>query len=262
MTSPFPAVDEVPLDNPPIVRALVQVHIAPVWSIADEAFVAPFQEAIRQRYPSASATQAVQVLLSHQGVEQQVGERMWRFAAADGWAVTLASSFVTVETTQYTSRTDMVERTQHVLEAVVGLLGPETVTHRLGVRYVNRIDGPDFDRLGDFVAPAAQGAAGFAVSLDAPLVHSFCEAAFDTGEGSGLTVRWGVLPPDVSVAPDVAPTATRSWVLDSDSYALGSGGPIDVVELSQQIRLHCDATYRVFRWAVTDTFLSSRGAFQ
>jgi hypothetical protein len=33
-----------------------------------------------------------------------------------------------VETTQYLSRIDMVERTRHVLEAVVGLLGPETVT--------------------------------------------------------------------------------------------------------------------------------------
>ena len=80
----FADVEEVPLRRPPIVRAVAQLQFGPVFMIPHQDFVAPFQEHLRRTYPQAGVEQAVKFVISPEGVSQQAGDRIWRFAAGDG----------------------------------------------------------------------------------------------------------------------------------------------------------------------------------
>ena len=262
MNSPFDAADEILLTRPPIVRALVQLQFAPVLSIVEDSYVAPFQERMRPIYPLTTKAHAVQLLLGPEGVAQQAGEQLWRLSSSDGWSLTLAPGFLSVDTTSYTDRRDLVERVRAALVALSSLVGPSTPWLRLGVRYVNRLDDDEYDDLETYVSPDALGARALAIPEGVSLVHSLSETQFDTGSSTGLTVRWGVLPAGVSVTPDVAPATTASWVLDIDSFSLGRGEFVDADDIAARTRLHCDATYRAFRWAVLPALLTARGGHQ
>ena len=90
------------------------------------------------------------------------------------------------------------------------------------------------------------------------LGHSLTEAQFHISPTSGLTLRWGVLPPGASVTPDVPAADEQSWILDADAFAI-DGGALDIEKIRNHTSVLCDATYRAFRWAVTDDLLSARG---
>ncbi len=259
MTSPFAEAMEVALTEPPIVRALVQLRFGPVLSLIEDSQVAQFQDHIRGEYPNFSKHQAMQLILGPDGVTQLgSGEQLFQFSSADGWVLTLAAGFLAIDTSVYTSRTDLVTRVASAVDALAAVVGASTPWQRLGARYVNRLEGPDFDRLEDLVRAPALGARGLGLAGEAALVHSLNEAQFDTGLETGLTVRWGILPANLSVTPDVPAAATPSWILDSDAFSL-EGGILDSAQIAKRTADLCDATYRAFRWATTDELLRSKG---
>jgi uncharacterized protein (TIGR04255 family) len=259
VTSMFDEVIEVPLSNPPIVRALLQLRFGPVLSLVGDEYVAAFQERVRRTYPLVSKEQAIQLLLSPDGVTQQSGETMWKFANPDGWTLTLAVGFLTLDTTRYTSRGELVTRFRSAVEALADVVGPTTSWSRFGARFVNRLEANDYERLEEWVAPHALGARAFAAPPDVQLVHSVNECHYATGAGTGLVVRWGSVPANTSVIPDIAPTDSASWILDSDSFSVAGGDTLDAQAIANLAVAHCDATYRVFRWATTDALLRARG---
>jgi uncharacterized protein (TIGR04255 family) len=258
MTSPFDAVEEVPLSDPPIVRALVQLRFAPVLSLFEDRHLASFQEQVRTAYPYFAKQRASQLQIGPDGVTEVGGEDLCQFSSADDWSLTLATSFITLSAARYTSRSEVTTRLAAAVTALSAVVGSETPWTRLGARYINRLSGEDFERVGEYVTPHAQG--GHAISLPpgVSLGHSLTEAHFAIGPASGLTLRWGVLPPGVSVTPDVTAADTVSWILDADAFSM-EGGTLDPAALQIETSNLCDITYRAFRWAATDALLRARG---
>ena len=257
--SPFPTspAPEIPLPDAPLVRVLAQIRYSPIASLTRMAFIAPFQEALRDRYPTMDEQRGVQLVFGPEGVTQSAGDRQWRLNSDDKqWNVVLAPSFVSLETTRYDSRNDFVARITEIAAALRSVVG-EVSIERLGVRYTDRLIG---DRatvlLPQLVRHEVLGLS--IANLDAAEVQAaVAQAEFQLADGSAMTTRCGLLPPGSTLTPDVQPVDEPSWVLDLDAAASELRLSEDVVrEAAERLCMHA---YDFFRWAVTDEFIRIHG---
>jgi len=261
LPSPFgdEPVVEIALPNAPLVRVVSQVRFPQIASIDKREFVGDFQEAIRGDYPILREEHAVGLMLGPNGVTEQVGERIWRFHSADGlWRVSLAPTFVALETDRYESRPDFFERFESVMEAVSETMAP-VLWERLGVRYVDRLDDPaDLSRLPTLVKAEVLGLAANHTSDDR--LQSFVgQAQFALDDETQLLARTAILPPGGFLDPSIPPADARSWTLDIDISQNGQFA-FDVPDLSARGRDLAARIYRFFRWAVTTDLLRAFGA--
>ncbi|WP_208027475.1 TIGR04255 family protein [Rhabdothermincola sediminis] len=260
--TPFgPAVEEIPLPGTPLVLALAQVRFPQIISIeTNEAFIASFQELIREEYPILNQVEESAVLIGAEGPVQRERHRVWRFSQPkDGWQVALTKDFIALTSHEYTSRGDFLSRLRRLLVALDDTIGPKVCT-RLGIRYVDRLtdDGKlaSIDRL---VNEPIRGAAR--VGLGEPSVeelHALSDHLYRLHDESALHARWGFVPPGATFDPGIEPADSASWVLDLDAYSTEpvEWSPETLVERS---RIFCERIYRYFRWAVTDDFLIEHG---
>jgi len=65
LVAPLPA--EVPLKNAPLERVIAQLRFPEILSVEQRDFVAPFQEAIRSKYPVLRQEQTQGILLGPAG---------------------------------------------------------------------------------------------------------------------------------------------------------------------------------------------------
>lgn len=253
-----PAPDEVPLTNAPLVRVIAQVRFPLVTSIEKREFIAGFQEAIRAEYPALRPEQNRALVIGPEGAVEKPENRIWRFNdSTEGWRVTLAPDFLALETAQYTSRDEFVNRFAYVLRALETHVNPRVID-RLGVRYVDRVSGEDLRDLRELVQPEVAGVLGS--ELGSHTNHSISQTLFQLTDESGqLMARWGLLPPKTTVDPAVAePLEDPSWLLDLDAFLLETR-PFDPTEVVVQARAFCSRIYSFFRWAVTKEFLRRYG---
>lgn len=219
--------------------------------------IAPVQEALSERYPILRPEQATSIVVGPQGIQVQAGEgKIWRFFDRSGhWRVSLATEFVALETRAYVDRRDFIARLRAVLEALPGSARP-AVYERLGLRFVNRLKGADVEVLPSLVQPELLGIAGSPIAARA--VHSLTETSFAIGD-DGVNARWGLLPPGGTPDPaTIEALPERSWLLDLDAF---STRPADfsVDEVADRMAAFAGRIYSLFRWAVTDEFLSRFG---
>lgn len=253
-----PPPDEVPLTHAPLIRVVAQVRFPLIVSVERREFIAPFQEAIRGDYPVLRQEQSRGLVVGPQGMRQAPSNTAWRFHDADGaWRVTLASDFVALETTSYTSRDDFLGRIRKVVQALADHIDPRVVD-RLGVRYIDRISGKDLDDLPKMVRPEVAGILGSVLAGHAH--HSISENVFMLPNGAGqATARWGLVPPRSTVDPGAIEAIEQaSWLLDLDTFQAETR-PLDVDTLVEQARSFAERIYSIFRWAVTDEFLRRYG---
>jgi uncharacterized protein (TIGR04255 family) len=252
--APPPA--EVPLADAPLERVLVQVRFPEVLRVEDRAFVAPFQEAIRERYPVLRVEQTQTALFGPGGFVPGNAQAVWRFSDVDShWRVSLAPDFAALETTKYSRRDDFVTRLKDVLRAVAEHVRP-AVVDRLGVRYIGRITGPAVDDIATLVTPEVRGISG--TSLAERAVHSLSETQFDLGDAR-FVARWGLLSAMKTPDPNViAPIGDKSWILDLDVFS-AKPAAFDVTAMTGDSRRYAERAYAFFRWAVTDEFLRRHG---
>lgn len=256
LAGPPPA--EVPLSNAPLVRVIAQVRFPLVASVEERSFIAPFQEAIRAEYPVLRPEPSRSVVLGQQGVMDARANTVWRFHdASSAWRVTLAPDFLALETGQYTSRDDFLDRLRCVLDALVAHVNPNVID-RLGVRYIDRVTGHNLKDLAQLVRPEVCGVLSTAMASRAR--HSISEAVFLLPDHSGhVMTRWGLVPARGTVDPAaVDPIDESSWLLDVDAFEARTR-PLDVEAALQQARGFAERIYSVFRWAVTDEFLRRYG---
>lgn len=252
LTTSLPA--EVPLPNAPLVRVIAQVRFPSVLSIEKRDFVAPFQEAIRARYPILRAEQTRGVLLGPEGSVPMAPAVTWRFTGLDKkWRVSLATDFAAIETTAYESRSDLLARLEEVVRALEVHVGPKTVD-RLGVRYIDRVTGAAVNEIGRLVRPEVLGVAGTPVAQHAS--HTLSEALFSLpDQPAELRARWGLLPPNATVDPAaIEPIEEPSWILDLDIFN-STPQPFEASSILSDARIYAERTYSFFRWVVTDEFL-------
>jgi uncharacterized protein (TIGR04255 family) len=254
-----PPPEEVPLARAPLVRVLAQIRFPTVLAVTDPIAVAPFQERIRKMYPSGDK-EVIQVLQlnpenPHQAVKVEA-ESIWRFQDREKhWRVSLAPTFLALETTHYTSRKDFLSRMKGLIEALEQTLNPQ-LTQRVGLRYIDRIEDDAIERVHQLIKPEFLGSqARFGQAVR----HILTESQLSTEEGATLTARWALLPPNATTDPRaLEPAKGKSWVLDLDMHV---DGQVDfaAATLTRQLEQFAERIYAVFRFMVTDQFLEHYG---
>lgn len=251
---------EIPLARAPLERVLTQVRFPPILRIAEQSFIASFQESIRDRYPllEQEAGQVLQISITPGG--PAVAPRpntIWRFSDAEQhWRVSLTSDFITLEAMRYTSRTDFLQRWTHLLKSTEAVINPR-IALRLGLRYVDRIKGDAYKNVDKLINKRVLGAV---VSDLRPYVrHAFNEAAFAVEEGD-LLLRFGLLPAGATPDPTaLEPIGEPSFILDID---ISTSNRRDFLtdELAASFRKFAERAYSIFRFVVTDEFLLTYGS--
>src|SRR5262245_13598039 len=127
MQNPFidPIPTEVPLRNAPLVRVIAQVRFPTITAIESAPLMAPFQEAIRSRYPVLRQEKGQNLFIGMGTATQLVdAPTLWRFSGTtepgkpEGWSIALTRDFLALETQAYTSRQDFMDRFAEALKAL------------------------------------------------------------------------------------------------------------------------------------------------
>lgn len=246
----------VQLSAAPLVRVVAQVRFSQVLRVSDEAFITPFQEAIRDQYPELSRELQQQVVITDKGAQPGFAATIWRFRdPASGFQVSLAPDFVALDTSSYTDRHDFFGRFTAALDATAEHIHPGLAT-RLGVRYVDRLEGESTSRLPKLIR--AELLTFENVDLGSGVLQrGISEAEFAVGENQ-LKARWGLMPPETTHDPSIEPSKAKSWILDLDASTQELGS-FDAPSLSSRARDLGDVVYRFFRWVVSETFLEEHG---
>lgn len=255
---------EVPLQDAPLVRVISQIRFPPILSIRKEDNVADFQEALRADYPHLQRNEVRNIGMVP-GQDPSISEAIiWRLADLPElatWRVSLGVDFVALETWRYSDRRDFLGRLQRVLANVETSFRPAEA-QRVGLRYIDRLEGRALNRIGDLVQRNALGILQpGAEPLDAlrkATVHSMTQVQFQAAEGM-IQGRWGNLPPNATYDPDaLQPTGKRSWVLDLDMFS-PHASTFRSEELVAMTESFAQRIYSVFRLMVTDEFLRFYG---
>lgn len=253
-----PPPEEVPLDDPPLIRVIAQLRFPPIASIETQRFIGPFQEAIRSNYPTLRPERSDRITLSPGGITPQESNVLWRFHdTTDAWRATLAPNFLALETSNYQSRDDFLSRLRETLSALKQHINPGRID-RLGIRYIDRIELRGADNITGLIRPEVAGILG------TPLVeharHALSESVFDLPDQEArVTARWGLVPSKGTVDPAALDAIDApSWLLDLDAFSTEIG-QLEVDSVLNRARALAERIYSIFRWAVTDAFLRRYG---
>jgi uncharacterized protein (TIGR04255 family) len=262
LCGPPPA--EVPLLRAPVARAIAQVRFAPILAIRNPDRVADFQEAIRAIYPNLTEERVPHIAVQVDGTPSYQEAVVWRFSSSIKslqWRVSLGVDFVALETASYTSRKDFLERFELILRSIEAIYKPSEA-HRLGLRYVDRIQGDGFENIHGLIKPGVLGISlpteGSQTSLGNSIQYMLTEAHLEAEEGI-IQARWGHIPPGLSYDPaSVDMLDKSSWVIDLDMFSRGPQ-PFVSAELLVLATKFAERNYSVFRDMVTDDFLKFYG---
>lgn len=256
------AVSEVPLPRTPLERVIAQVRFPPEPTLTTPQAVDDFRAPLRRRYPNLSQEHELAILGSPTGVAQQQGEELWRLSDAEGaWKVTLAKTFVALDASIYTSRQEFITRLEEIL-ATLGAVRPVSVVGRLGVRYINRLIGPDATTdLGDMVRPQLTSMVrDLPYRSEAAALQSFDETVVALGD-MALKIRTAFLPPRATIDPNIPPMEEGTWLLDLDGFT-PEPFDFDPVKASQRAANIAERIYRFFRWSMSDEAIRRFGGEQ
>jgi uncharacterized protein (TIGR04255 family) len=259
--NPFTALPppEIPLREAPLIRVIAQVRFPTILSIEESNFVAAFQEEIRSKYPILQPGQTHNVVIGSQGFETTAG-MVWRFIdKTEKWRISLTSSFVTLETTDYLSRTDFLKRFKEILVAINIHIKPQLL-ERLGLRYIARLKGSDVNKLTDFVRPEVSGILVSEIANYAE--HTIIDSFFTLPcQSRQIHSRWGRLPANLIIDPAIDMIPEPSWILDLDMFTtpFSETKAFEVELIMDDANQFAARLYTFFRWAVTSDFLRHFG---
>ncbi|MFH0943834.1 MAG: TIGR04255 family protein [Planctomycetota bacterium] len=234
-----PSPTEIPLGESPLMRLIGQVRFGEILSM--EEVIEPFQEAIREEYPT---------LLP----ETRVGNpprTIWSFLDATGvWRASVAGDCLALEVIRSPDLRDFLGRFEVLLRALAEHVAPKRID-RIGIRFINRLVGVDLDALTSRMRPEVAGILGS--KLVGNLRQTMTESLFELPDGAGqVLARWGRLPAGATADPAVIePSDEESWVLDIDAFSARSQ-PFDVRAVAAHTRLLAERGYAMFRWAAND----------
>jgi len=262
----LPAAPRIVLQRSPLALALCQVRFSSILGVAESAFVAPFQRAIQDRYPIATLTNQVQLLLgvgmNQAAVQQQLGPQQWTFSdREDIWKIVLTQDFLSIETRLYNHFDEFMDRLRLAITALIEHIRPSLVT-RLGLRYINEIRVDDEPWTG-IIEPQMLGLLT-SQEFASNSLQAIQEVQLRYRGESGINIHQGLLPRGTTVPPRAGAVVPEGpfYLLDFDvfrEYPLPRGLPVEADTIYQQSELYHDVIYRLFRWSVTDRYLSMCG---
>lgn len=248
--------DEVPLKNAPLLRVIGQVRFPTLLSVRNADRVSGFQDSVRDRYPFLEREDVAMLTVGPISVPDAGHEAVvhWRFWDAQRhWRTTLNQDFLALETTTYESRADFMAKLGEVLRAFHTIFQPNAAI-RLGMRYIDQITSPQFERLGDLLIPEVLGTANIFGNDSQYLITQMSASA----EPGRLIARWGKLSKGMTVDPTIQPAQEDSWIIDLDLSETREM-PFDPEALVARLRIYAERIYTVFRWMVKDDFLREYG---
>lgn len=228
-----------------------------ILSIENQASLAPFQDAIREHYPVLRASKGRTTIVNQaNGSISFNSHAVWKFSDLnDKWRVSLAPTFIALETTDYRSRSEFIEKFAFILSALSTHFRPGVIT-RTGIRYIDRLKGDALGSIKNLVRTELLGV--LSSDVETSLSAATSEALFLLDENR-LFARWGSLPPNATTDPQmIKPDSNPSWVLDIDVSKSG-GRPWQLSSLQSELNQLAEIGYNFFRWAVTDKFLTYFG---
>lgn len=252
---------EIALANAPLERVLAQVRFPPILKIDDRSQAARFQELVRGDYPILNELENqivhIEITPGQGPVPTARTAKVWQFCNFDNsWRAAIASDSMSLETSSYSSRADFLERWHKLLDALDHVFQPQVVD-RIGMRYIDRIDGEHYHRFDEMIAPQLIGSA-FS-RLKPAIRQSTSESILAVPEGQ-LLLRFGVLPANATFDPGAyAPKPTISFFLDIDVSAPGRR-KFELPQIKGMFRAFAERAYTVFRFSVTNEFLDTFGA--
>jgi uncharacterized protein (TIGR04255 family) len=177
---------------------------------------------------------------------------VWRFVdTQQHWRVGLSTNFVSLEALKYSSRTEFLARTKTILDAVFRHFHPAQA-HRVGIRYINSLEGKYVDHIQEFVRPELS----LLLTPETVNLASHCvgDMKVTTAEGD-LQMRYGLLPPSGTVDPGIMPPIEEQrWFLDMDLFQ-ETPHPFNSSSITKMLTASAERIYTVFRWAATPALL-------
>lgn len=260
----IPLTDEIPsevhLPSAPLKRVISQVRFPQILSISKEHTVARFQELMRSDYPHLQRDNVGNIEIGP-GPEPNVSTSIvWRLAddsQSPKWRISLGIDFVALETSEYRSRNDFLDRLSTVLASVETCFGPAEA-QRLGLRYIDRLENDAVPKVGTLIRAGVLGilqpSTEVTDTLRKATTHFVTQAQFEAQEGA-IQGRWGNLPPNATYDPDLLqPIPGASWVLDLDMFSK-QVLPFESDNLVGMASSFARRIYSVFRLMITDEFL-------
>jgi uncharacterized protein (TIGR04255 family) len=203
-------------------------------------------------YPLREKAQESAFLLTPEGVTQQAGGTLHKFRDGDDkWSVTFGATFLTLETSAYTSHNDFIPRLVSLIHGLKEFL-PLQRWDRFGYRYTNRIsDEDDMKSLDKLFVPEVLGTLG--LDFGDRVVHNVSETVFE-GTDASLLVKSAFLPPNASIEPTLAPIPGNAWILDLDSFINGPSTAFGDAEIEKQATTLSLTAHEFFGKVITDDY--------
>lgn len=259
---PFSLIEQesIPLSNAPLDRVLCQVRWPELTGFMQrfDSIAENLSSALANDYPLFAKMHEANFVFGPNGVAPQPGTFVYQWSSADAsWSVHFAPTFITVETSEYTNKEDLLGRLRKILVAAQECASIP-VYSRIGYRYTNRVStGADINNL---IKPEVRGGGAVPVRDGACVVQSVTETLYSVDQDK-LLARWAQLPPGATVDPAIPPLPSESWVLDLDSFTETTAAFDPEVITKAALRL-AKRGYAFFNWSVTPQFLQMFGAEQ
>ncbi|HAG99282.1 MAG TPA: hypothetical protein DCL75_10595 [Ktedonobacter sp.] len=248
----LPEYEWVQFSKAPLRQVIGQMRFTIMPRFGQDTFIAGFQQAIRATYPKVAREAAVTYQLSSTGIQPNMGEKLWRFSTRDlRWSVVIGESAITLESRDYNSMNDFLNRFRFLLKMAKEQL-EVTDRLRLGLRYINEVRYPGAESLAEwrtllnpeFVSCDASELLGGKVD------HTIQELQVHRPDGV-LAVRHGLLN-GIVVAPlaPEQPATGPFYLIDLDYFDM-TECELEIPATIQQMQEYNDVMYRFFRWTLS-----------
>jgi len=243
------------LSGAPLIRVLCQITWPSFPAFNPEEAISQLGMTLVNKYPIEETRRQYEMVLTPTGVRQDTGENLYRLSSVDGtWNVTLAKTFISLETTKYCGHIDFIERLGEVIDTLIAVFQIPTWLH-IGYRYTNRISGDDLSSLKDFFTnPSVLGGASW-TPKGTELRQSITESVY-TANDITILIRSASLENGVTVDPTFEPIDEPSWVLDLDaSFEAEQGTALSSADIQGQAEVLSEACYGLFEDLISERFV-------
>jgi uncharacterized protein (TIGR04255 family) len=253
------------LERPQLAQVVCQVRFSPVLKLQREPEVIPFQDAIRADYPRYTKTEAMSIVVTPAGVQQQaLGGTLYRFEDTSGaYTAVLSTDFIALETSGYVDIEDFVSRVATLSKVVAEQYQPAEI-HRVGLRFINELRLGSTDPKGEMlsaITPALLGPIGTAEL--APSTVNMQQVFLLRGDDTSALVRHGLNPEGgttIDLGPGQVPGPEHAdpfYLLDIDVFA-DHAAPFSVEGIDARVRDFNENVRAVFAWAVNERYRKNK----
>ncbi|MGO9754637.1 MAG: TIGR04255 family protein [Solirubrobacteraceae bacterium] len=253
------------LERPPLAQVVCQVRFSSVLKLQREPEVIPFQDAIRADYPRYTKTEAMSIVVTPAGVQQQpLGGTLYRFQdTSAAYTAVLSTDFIALETSGYVDIEDFASRVVALSKVIAEQYHP-TEINRVGLRFINELRLGSTDPKSEMlsaITPALLGPIGTA-ELAASTIN-MQQVFLLRGTGTSALVRHG-LNPEGGTTVDLGPGqfpgpeyADPFYLLDIDVFS-ERAVPFSVEGIDTLVRDFNENVRAVFAWAVNEEYRKNK----